>query len=96
MFKPLAIVLFCVLNSVFSELNLSKLTNDCLRNTLDNTVKSCSISNNFSVYNLHEGSTTFRCLTYNRDPVDENFDIFTLKVSTPFNLHYVSISVLTP
>lgn len=91
MFKLFAIVLFCVTNSVDSELNFSKLTNDCLKDTLDGAVKSCSISSNFGVYDLREGSSTFRCLTYNRDPIDENFDIFTIKVSSPFDLHYVSI-----
>lgn len=90
MFKLFAILLLFCMTVVLGELDFVKLTDDCIRNTLD-AVKSCKINDNIEVYDLREGSTAFRCLTYTRDSIEGSFDIFTLKIDPPFNLHYVSI-----
>ena len=93
MFKLLLILLFCM-TVVLGELNFVKLTEDCVYDTFDDSVKSCLNSNNIEVYDLREGSSSFRCLTYNRDSIGDSydtFDTFALKLTPPFILHYVSI-----
>lgn len=91
MLKVLIVVLFSVTNCVLGNLDFHKLANDCVKNTLDGPMKQFSIKKNLTVHNLRNGSSTFHCLTYNRDGIEDSFDIFTIKLIPQYTLHYVSI-----
>lgn len=93
MFKLLAIWLLCV-TVALGELNFTKLTNDCIKNTLDGAVEQCSITNNYAVYDWREGSSTLRCLIYDGNSIEDGSENFTLKLTPLFDMHYVSICSL--